>query len=71
MKVYNKLRGGGTIVEDVYERFHINKDRKLDEKTDYPLIIKCLRSHFVFYALSESELEYIVHKMYYCEQDDA
>ena len=34
---------------------------------DLQLIVQSLKAHFVFYALSDSELEYIVRKMFYCE----
>jgi cGMP-dependent protein kinase 1 len=33
---------------------------------DYNLILTCLKNHFIFYNLSEAELENIKDKMFYC-----
>jgi cGMP-dependent protein kinase 1 len=33
---------------------------------DSNLILTCLKNHFIFYNLSESELENIKDRMYYC-----
>jgi len=33
---------------------------------DSNLILACLKNHFIFYNLSESELENIKEKMFYC-----
>jgi cGMP-dependent protein kinase 1 len=37
---------------------------------DSNLILGCLKNHFIFYNLSESELENIKEKMYYCTVED-
>jgi len=42
----------------------MNKKKTPNDNT---FIITCLKNHFVFYNLNESELENIVKKMFYCE----
>lgn len=37
---------------------------------DLILIIRSLKSHFVFFALSQEELEFFVQKMFYCEVNE-
>lgn len=39
-------------------------------KADESLIMNSLRNHYVFYALTDDELENVVHKMFYCENTD-
>lgn len=34
------------------------------------MIVNCLKNHFIFYNLSESELENIKEKMYYCDVEE-
>lgn len=46
---------------------NIVKKKKNMKHNDLQLIVKSLKSHSVFYALSDNELEYIVRKMFYCE----
>jgi cGMP-dependent protein kinase len=40
---------------------------KIKQPHDQNLILQQLKNHFVFYNLSEAELENIVNKMFYCE----
>ncbi|CAK82587.1 unnamed protein product (macronuclear) [Paramecium tetraurelia] len=58
---HNINEGGEVIHENV---------KKIDMKktlNDTTFILTCLKNHFVFYNLSEAELENIVNKMFYCE----
>ncbi|KRX11142.1 Protein kinase-like domain [Pseudocohnilembus persalinus] len=56
---------GDNETTDIHE--NIVKKKKNMKHEDLQLIVQSLKGHFVFYALSDSELEYIVRKMFYCE----
>jgi cGMP-dependent protein kinase len=55
-------------VETVQARITENIEIISKKKTmaDSNLILGCLKNHFIFYNLSESELENIKEKMFYC-----
>lgn len=55
------VEGGEQISESVDI---ITKKKTPNDNT---FIITCLKNHFVFYNLNESELENIVKKMFYCQ----
>jgi cGMP-dependent protein kinase len=60
-------------VEAVQTRIteHVLIQAKKKTMSDSNLILSCLKNHFIFYNLSESELENIKEKMYHCEvQED-
>jgi len=60
------MKGAERIDPDaLYE--NIKKIPREKNKNDIVFIINCLRNHFVFYNLSEHELENIVTRMFYCE----
>lgn len=58
---HNINEGGEIIYENVRK---IDKKKSLNDTT---FILTCLKNHFVFYNLSEAELENIASKMFYCE----
>jgi cGMP-dependent protein kinase len=58
---HNMNEGGEIIYENVRR---IDRKKSLNDTT---FILTCLKNHFVFYNLSEAELENIVSKMFYCE----
>lgn len=66
--VVKKVRGGEDI--DDYINENIIKVNKTMSKTDQDLIMNSLRNHYVFYALTDEELEFIIQKMFYCENTD-
>jgi cGMP-dependent protein kinase 1 len=55
-------------VDAVQERIteHIEIIAKKKTMVDSNVILTCLKNHFIFYNLSENELENIKDKMYYC-----
>jgi len=60
------MKGAEKIDPDsLYE--NINKISREKTQSDVTFIVNCLRNHFVFYNLSEHELEDIVGRMFYCE----
>ena len=52
----------------VQDRITENIDIIVKKKTmvDSNLVLTCLKNHFIFYNLSENELENIKDKMFYC-----
>lgn len=63
-----KVRGGEDINDFINE--NISKVNKEMTKADEDLILNSLRNHYVFYALTDDELEFVVQKMFYCENTD-
>lgn len=55
-------------MDAVQERITENIEIIAKKKTmvDSNLILSCLKNHFIFYNLSENELENIKDKMFYC-----
>lgn len=51
--------------EGVFENIRIVDKKK--SANDIQFILTCLKNHFIFYNLSEAELENIVNKMFFCE----
>lgn len=60
-----KVRVGEDIDDFINE--NISKVNKTPSKADEDLIMNCLRNHYVFYALTDDELEFVMQKMFYCE----
>lgn len=60
-----KVNNEAPETDKIYE--NIKKVDRQKTNNDVMFIINALKSHFVFYNLSESELELIVEKMFYCE----
>lgn len=64
-----KVRGGGDDINDFINE-NVSKLNKAMTKADEDLILNSLRNHYVFYALTDDELEFVVQKMFYCENTD-
>jgi len=62
-----KTKKGGEKgdIEVIHEK--IKRITRQKNSNDVMFIINCLKNHFVFYNLTENELENIVSKMFYCE----
>lgn len=55
--------------EEIVEKVNIIKDKKINNN-DLMFIIKSLIGHFLFYNLNESQMEYLVKKMFYCKAEE-
>lgn len=59
-----KIKRGEDQPDVIHENFTLVQRSKTSSDTTF--IVNCLKSHFVFHSLSETETESIVNKMFYC-----